>query len=454
MPQNRPTSRSDTDVYTVSRLNREARQMLETGLARLWIAGEISNLAQPASGHLYFSLKDAQAQVRCAMFRNSNRSLKFRPENGTQVLVQARVSLYEARGEFQLIADQMEEAGEGLLRRKFEELKAKLDAEGLFSVDRKQLLPAIPATIGVVTSPTGAAIRDILNILQRRYPAANIIIYPTRVQGNGANAEIVAAINSAVLRAECDVLIIARGGGSLEDLNSFNEENVARCIVQCTIPTVSGVGHEVDITIADLVADVRAPTPSGAAELVTPDRSEILRSLSNLQRRATLTLKQRTNNLASNLQQFDTRLRRLHPGAIMDQLRQEADELISRLVAVVNAKIAAQTAQRSLLTLRLRHAAPAVRLERLQKQISGNVQSLSVEIRKIISGLNTRTAVAAGSLNAVSPLATLERGYAVVRDSSSGQVSMDASALKPGDSVDIQLARGRLDATVNKVKKS
>jgi exodeoxyribonuclease VII large subunit len=454
MPQNRPTSRSDTDVYTVSRLNREARQMLETGLARLWIAGEISNLAQPASGHLYFSLKDAQAQVRCAMFRNSNRSLKFRPENGTQVLVQARVSLYEARGEFQLIADQMEEAGEGLLRRKFEELKAKLDAEGLFSVDRKQLLPAIPATIGVVTSPTGAAIRDILNILRRRYPAANIIIYPTRVQGNGANDEIVAAINSAVLRAECDVLIIARGGGSFEDLNSFNEENVARCIVQCTIPTVSGVGHEVDITIADLVADVRAPTPSGAAELVTPDRSEILRSLSNLQRRATLTLKQRTNNLASNLQQFDTRLRRLHPGAIMDQLRQEADELISRLVAVVNAKIAAQTAQRSLLTLRLRHAAPAVRLERLQKQISGNVQSLSVEIRKIISGLNTRTAVAAGSLNAVSPLATLERGYAVVRDSSSGQVSMDASALKPGDSVDIQLARGRLDATVNKVKKS
>jgi exodeoxyribonuclease VII large subunit len=454
MPQNRPTSRSDTDVYTVSRLNREARQMLETGLARLWIAGEISNLAQPASGHLYFSLKDAQAQVRCAMFRNSNRSLKFRPENGTQVLVQARVSLYEARGEFQLIADQMEEAGEGLLRRKFEELKAKLDAEGLFSVDRKQLLPAIPATIGVVTSPTGAAIRDILNILRRRYPAANIIIYPTRVQGNGANDEIVAAINSAVLRAECDVLIIARGGGSFEDLNSFNEENVARCIVQCTIPTVSGVGHEVDITIADLVADVRAPTPSGAAELVTPDRSEILRSLSNLQRRATLTLKQRTNNLASKLQQFDTRLRRLHPGAIMDQLRQEADELISRLVAVVNAKIAAQTAQRSLLTLRLRHAAPAVRLERLQKQISGNVQSLSVEIRKIISGLNTRTAVAAGSLNAVSPLATLERGYAVVRDSSSGQVSMDASALKPGDSVDIQLARGRLDATVNKVKNS
>ena len=255
MPQNRSTSRSDTDVYTVSRLNREARQMLETGLARLWIAGEISNLAQPASGHLYFSLKDAQAQVRCAMFRNSNRSLKFRPENGTQVLVQARVSLYEARGEFQLIADQMEEAGEGLLRRKFEELKAKLDAEGLFSVDRKQLLPAIPATIGVVTSPTGAAIRDILNILRRRYPAANIIIYPTRVQGNGANAEIVAAINSAVLRAECDVLIIARGGGSLEDLNSFNEENVARCIVQCTIPTVSGVGHEVDITITDLVAD-------------------------------------------------------------------------------------------------------------------------------------------------------------------------------------------------------
>jgi exodeoxyribonuclease VII large subunit len=453
MPQNRPTSPPDIDIYSVSRLNREARQMLETGLGKLWIAGEISNLARPASGHIYFSLKDAQAQVRCAMFRNANRSLKFRPENGTQVLVQARVSIYEGRGEFQLIADQMEEAGEGLLRRKFEELKAKLDAEGLFSEDRKQLLPAIPATIGVVTSPTGAAIRDIINILQRRYPAANIIIYPTRVQGKGANNEIVAAINSAVQRAECDVLIIARGGGSLEDLNSFNEENVARCIVHCPIPTVSGVGHEVDITIADLVADVRAPTPSGAAELVAPDRSEILRLLSDLQRRATLTLKQRIKNLGGNLQQFDTRLRRLHPGAIMDQLRQEADELINRLVAVVDAKMAAQSAQRRLLTLRLRHAAPAIRLERLQKQISSNVQSLTVEIRKIISGLNTRTAVAAGSLNAVSPLATLERGYAIVRDSS-GQVRMDASALKPGDAVDIQLAHGRLDATVTKVKKS
>jgi exodeoxyribonuclease VII large subunit len=454
MPPKRPESPTDTDVFTVTRLNREARRLLETGLARVWIAGEISNLARPASGHIYFTLKDAQAQVRCAMFRNSNRGLKFKPDNGMQVLVQARVSLYEARGEYQLIADQMEEAGEGLLRRKFEELKAKLDAEGLFSADRKQPLPAMPAMIGVVTSPTGAAIRDILQILKRRYPAAGIIIYPTRVQGDGANDEIIAAINTAVNRAECDVLIIARGGGSLEDLWSFNEENVARCIMQCPLPTVSGVGHEVDVTIADLVADVRAPTPSGAAELVTPDRSEILRLLLNLERRAALILKQHMSKTADQLQQFQMRLNRLHPGAVVDQLRQESDELINRLTDAVHGQIAEQDAQRRLLTMRLRHSAPRARIERLQELTRAHVQRLAIEIRRLVTDLNTRTAVAAGSLNAVSPLATLERGYAIVRNSSSGHVTRDAGALKPGDRIEAQLARGSVDATVNKVKKN
>ncbi|MGI9290776.1 MAG: exodeoxyribonuclease VII large subunit [Gammaproteobacteria bacterium] len=452
MPQNQPSDRTEPDIYTVSRLNREARRLLESGLGRVWIAGEVSNLARPASGHIYFSLKDENSQVRCAMFRNANRGLTFKPEDGMQVLVQAKVGLYEPRGEYQLVAERMEEAGEGLLRRNFEELKAKLDAEGLFSAAIKQQLPALPAMIGVVTSPTGAAVRDILHILRRRYPAAGVIIYPTRVQGEGASDEIVAAIETAVERKESDVLIIARGGGSLEDLWSFNEENVARAIAACSIPTVSGVGHEVDITIADLVADIRAPTPSGAAELVTPDRSVLLRAINDLHRRAGLMLKQQLAVSAENLRRTRTSLNRLHPGAVLDQLRQTGDELTGRMTDALLERIAELRAEYRLLTLRLKHTAPADRIERLQEQLTANRLSMAAELRELINMLSTRAAVAAGSLNAVSPLATLERGYSIVRDTK-GQVARDASRLKSGDSIEIQLARGRAAATVTKVSK-
>ncbi|MEQ8234772.1 MAG: exodeoxyribonuclease VII large subunit, partial [Gammaproteobacteria bacterium] len=273
------------DVWSISRLNEQARVVLEHGLGFVWVEGEISNLARPASGHLYFSLKDAAAQVRCAMFRNRAIGMRARPENGLHVLVYGRVSLYPARGDYQLIVETLEVAGDGLLAARFEALKRRLDGEGLFDVAHKGPLPAWPRVIGVVTSPNGAAIRDIINVLARRCPGIPVIVYPTAVQGDGAAAAIAGAIARADARAESDVLIVGRGGGSLEDLWAFNEETVARAIHAARVPIVSAVGHEVDFTIADLVADVRAPTPSAAAELVSPDVSAVQRRVRELARR-------------------------------------------------------------------------------------------------------------------------------------------------------------------------
>src|SRR6202008_4352110 len=259
------------DVYTVSRLNREVRSVLERGLSVIWVEGELSNFSQPASGHWYFSLKDRGAQLRCAMFRMQNALVGFTPRDGAQLLLRGRISVYEARGEYQLIVQRLEEAGVGALKREFERLKTRLAAEGLFAAERKRALPRFPRRIGVITSPSGAALQDILKILARRFPPAAVLIYPAPVQGAAAVPALIAALATAGARAECDVLILARGGGSLEDLRAFNDEGVARAIHDCPIPVVTGIGHEVDFTIADFVADRRAPTPSGAAEIVVPD---------------------------------------------------------------------------------------------------------------------------------------------------------------------------------------
>ncbi len=284
-PRTPAPTRTDRDVYSVSRLNKEVRLLLESGLPLLWLEGELSNFAAPASGHWYFSLKDSTAQVRCAMWRQRNTQVRFRPKDGMAVLVRARVGLYEPRGEYQLLIEHLEEAGEGALKREFEKLKARLAAEGLFAAERKRPLPAVPRRIGVVSSPTGAAIHDILRVLRARFPAAAVLLYPTAVQGAAAVPEIVRAIEAASRRNECDVLIIARGGGSLEDLWCFNDERVARAIAACRVPTVSGVGHEVDVTIADFVADVRAPTPSAAALATVPDKRGWLEMLAQLEQR-------------------------------------------------------------------------------------------------------------------------------------------------------------------------
>ncbi|MGH8305399.1 MAG: exodeoxyribonuclease VII large subunit, partial [Steroidobacteraceae bacterium] len=273
------------EVYSVARLNREVRVLLERGLGVVWVEGELSNFSQPSSGHWYFSLKDRDAQLRCAMFRMKNSLLGFTPRAGAQLLVRGRISVYEARGEYQLIVEHLEEAGVGALKREFERLKTRLAAEGLFALQRKRALPRFPQRIGVITSASGAALRDILHILARRYPPAAVLIYPTPVQGAAAVPALVAALGTASARAECDVLIVARGGGSLEDLWAFNDERVARAIHASALPVVCGVGHEVDFTIADLVADARAPTPSAAAELVVPDRAACLEAVARTAQR-------------------------------------------------------------------------------------------------------------------------------------------------------------------------
>jgi exodeoxyribonuclease VII large subunit len=300
-PDLSPNSPPPREIFTISRLNREARVLLERGLGSLWLEGEISNLSRPSSGHWYFSLKDEAAQVRCAMFRQRNLLVRFPVRDGSHVLARGRVSLYEARGEFQVVVEHLEEAGEGLLRRRFEELKARLGAEGLFDSRHKQPLPRLPGRIGVITSPTGAALRDILHILRRRFPAVPVLIYPVAVQGEAAPREIEQALRLASARRDCDVLIVARGGGSLEDLWAFNDEAVARAIFACPIPIVSGVGHEVDFTIADLVADERAPTPSGAAERVVPDRAEWLRGFALASQRVQSATRRRLNELRNDL---------------------------------------------------------------------------------------------------------------------------------------------------------
>src|ERR1700736_2078507 len=322
---------ANRDIYSVSRLNREVRVLLERGLGSLWLEAEISNLARPSSGHWYFSLKDAAAQVRCCMFRQRNMLCAFAVRDGQKVLVRARVGLYEPRGEYQLVIDHMEDAGLGALKRQFEELSAKLAAEGLFAAERKRPLPMIPKRIGVITSPTGDAIRDILHVLARRFAAVPVLIYPVSVQGAAAAAEIAAAVRFAGRRADCDVLIVARGGGSLEDLWAFNDEALARAIVASPIPIISGIGHEVDFTIADFAADVRAPTPSAAAELAVPDGEEWLNAFVRFGARLQHCMRRRLAEHGERLRWLIGRASLVSPSAKLAQQSQRLDEVEQRL---------------------------------------------------------------------------------------------------------------------------
>ena len=408
-------------VLSPSALVRMARDLLEDAFRLIWIEAEISNFSRPASGHLYFNLKDAQAQVRCAMFRTKSQYLRFKPADGVRVLARARVSLYEARGEFQLIVEHMEEAGEGALLRAFEQLKARLAAEGLFDAARKRPLPALPRRIGVITSPSGAAIRDVLSVISRRFPLAEVDIMPVPVQGKDAPPAIAGMIAAASKAKRHDVLLLTRGGGSIEDLWAFNDEAVARAIYACKVPIVSAVGHEIDFTIADFASDLRAPTPSAAAELLVPDGGEFLRrierdraQLNSCMRRALRSLSQRTDRAQARLRSLHprvrlrvgrerlgglrTRLRMLHPRT---QLRQKADRLRA-------------------LSDRMRRAAHSrLREERLR------VNEL------------------ARALNAVSPLATLERGYAILSDPASSTVIRSAQQAAPGARLQARVADGQ-----------
>jgi exodeoxyribonuclease VII large subunit len=438
------------DVFTISQLNAQARMLLERGLGSVWLEGEISNLARPASGHWYFSLKDESAQVRCAMFRTRSMLVRFPVKDGARVLARGRVSLYEARGEFQVVIDHLEEAGEGALRRRFEELKRKLLAEGLFEAARKKPLPTLPRRIGVITSPTGAALRDILHILQRRFPAVPVLVYPVAVQGEAAPREIVQALQLADARHECDVLILARGGGSLEDLMAFNEEAVARAIHACSIPIISGVGHETDVTIADFVADERAPTPSGAAERSVPDSAEYLRALAALERSLGQAMRRRLLSLQQTLYQWQRSLDRLSPRARLQQHAQRLDELEQRLQRGVLSLLERTRVRLANAQALLGRSSPARRIAPLKQRMDVAQYRLPAAIQRRLQVARERFERAMRTLNAVSPLATLERGYAIVTDAGAHVVT-DASTLAPGAPIDVRVARGSVRANVTDV---
>ena len=439
-------------ILSVSELNRAARGLLEGGFPILWVEGEISNLAQPGSGHLYFSLKDAQAQVRCALFRNRGMLLRFKPANGMKVLVRGRVSLYEPRGDYQFLVESMEDAGHGALQRAFEALKERLAKEGLFDPGLKRPLPEVPKSIGVITSPTGAAIRDILSVIRRRHPLARVIVYPVPVQGEGAAAKIAAMLGLASRRHECDVLILARGGGSLEDLWAFNEEPVARAIRASAIPVVSGVGHEIDFTIADFAEDLRAPTPSGAAELVTPDLSDwqrIFQAHADRLYQAKLRILQ---DLRRRLDWCGERLRQLHPGRVLRDRSQRLDELQLRLERGARVQLRHGRTRLAALHAVLREHSPLQRLQRASDRSTALEQRLRIAARANLSHTANRLALSLRALDAVSPLATLNRGYAIVSDATSGGTLSHIQAVKPGHTVRTRLADGTFTAEVKTVQ--
>lgn len=434
------------DIYTVSRLNREVRLLLEGGFPSLWIEGEISGLARPASGHMYFCLKDAQAQIRCALFRGQARLLASAPRDGMHVLVRARVSLYEGRGEFQLIVDHMEEAGEGALRRAFEALKARLGKEGLFDAARKRALPRLPRRIGIITSATGAVVHDIVSTLARRFPAIPVVLYPVPVQGDGAAERIAAMIRTAADRRECDVLILARGGGSLEDLWPFNEEVVARALAACPIPTVSGVGHETDFTIADLAADVRAPTPTAAAELVSPDQLEWTTRFEHTGARLAHLMRTELSRRAQHIDWLAARL--VHPRHRLTLLAQRLHALSARLVHARQRHTNHQRTALLHLSARLLHCTPLARVRASQMQCRHLYARIERECTRRVDQHRDRLQQLTQSLEALSPLRTLARGYAVALDTRTGAVLRDAATVQPGTTIDVRLARGRLRCAV------
>lgn len=438
----------ERQIYSVQQLNREVKQLLQQTFPLLWVEGELSNVAKPASGHIYFSLKDQQAQVRCAMFRNANRALAFQPEDGMQVLVRARVGIYEPRGEYQLTIEHMEEAGVGILQRKYEELKQKLNQEGLFETSHKKALPSYPKIVSIVTSATGAAIRDILSVLHRRYPLLTIRIYAVAVQGAESAGAIVDAIQTINKRKDSDVVILARGGGSIEDLWSFNEEIVARAIYVSNIPVVVGVGHEVDFTIADFVADVRAATPTAAAELITPHRDELLTLFEQYES----TLLYQTRDLLSNLHQavdwLTQRLQFLHPKQTIQRKQELLSELQRRAQSAVKFSLSKQVSLFNEVFIRFKHQSPEIRVREakiklldLHKQMYRNMQ-ISLELKQQTLGSLART------LDVVSPLGTLNRGYAIVSNLDTGQILHDSKQVSKNDKLSIQLAKGRLSAKV------
>ncbi|BDP34209.1 TPA: exodeoxyribonuclease VII large subunit [Vibrio parahaemolyticus] len=441
-------SKTNQNIFTVSRLNAEVRLLLENEMGIVWLVGEISNFSAPVSGHWYLTLKDSRAQVKCAMFRGNNRRVTFKPANGNQVLVKARLSLYEPRGDYQLIIESMQPEGDGRLQQEFEELKMKLAAEGLFAQTNKLPLPEHPKRVGIITSKTGAALYDILDVLKRRDPSLPVVIYPTMVQGDDAAIQIAQAIGRANSRNECDVLIVGRGGGSLEDLWCFNNEILARTIAASQIPIISAVGHEVDMTIADFVADVRAPTPSAAAELVSRDNSHKDQSLVAKQHKLASAMRYYLAQQKQQSAQLLHRLERQHPSYQLQRQAQQLDELDMRLRRAMQRFIDTrqQAVERKHHRLQLnspiKHLAQQKsRLERVEHKLMDAMD------RKLLT-MRHQLAIAAEKLDTVSPLATLKRGYSITQ-TDQGKVVTSADDVKTGDLLVTRLANGEIHSTVS-----
>ncbi|CUU24897.1 exodeoxyribonuclease VII large subunit [Duffyella gerundensis] len=440
----------NANIFTVSRLNTTVRKLLEMEMGQIWLSAEISNFSQPSSGHWYFTLKDDGAQVRCAMFRNSNRRVTFRPQNGQQVLVRATITLYEPRGDYQLIAESMQPAGDGLLQQQFEQLKMRLAAEGLFEQMHKQPLPDPAQQVGVITSSTGAALHDVLRVLHRRDPSLPVIIYPTPVQGQDAPAAIVRAIEIANQRAECDVLIVGRGGGSLEDLWSFNDERVARAIFASRIPIVSAVGHETDVTIADFVADLRAPTPSAAAELVSRNQIELLRQLQSQQQRMEMAMDYYLAQQQRAWSRLHHRLQQQHPQLRLARQQTTLFRLQRRLDDAIQLQLRQATRTQDRLTQRLAQQQPEARLHRAQQQLQQWHYRLQQAVFQQLNRDKQRFGVRAAQLEAVSPLATLARGFSVTT-AADGNVVKKTSQLQRGETLKTRLDDGWIESQITDI---
>lgn len=442
-------SQSAHDVFTVSQLNQRAKQLLEITFNSVKVEGEISNLSRPSSGHWYFTLKDKGAQVRCAMFRSRTTQVKFQPKEGDQIVVRGKVSLYENRGDYQLIVDAMKPAGEGQLQQAFIQLKQKLGAEGLFALESKQALPPEIKRIAVITSPTGAAVHDILTVLKRRFPAIEVDIYPVQVQGQEAARQIIWSINQANSDARADVIIAGRGGGSIEDLWCFNDENLARTIFNSRLPVVSAVGHEVDFTIADFVADVRAPTPSAAAEMLSPDQQEYWQRLTGLSTQLEKSIQQQLQNKQWQLQSIQPGLQ--HPGDKLTQYAQTLDMLELRIQQSQQNRLAHLQQRLNNSQQKLQQQSPANTLQKVDAQLSYLQQRLSAAIKHVIANKKERLQQHALLLNAVSPLQTLGRGYAILQTESE-TVVRDSHDVKKGDLLSARIGHGQLNLIVEKVK--
>lgn len=442
------------EIYSVSSLNQSVAKLLEQTYAWIWVEGEISNLATPASGHIYFSLKDRDAQISCAMFKGRNRTLSFQPENGNQVLVRAKVSLYQPRGNYQLIVDRMEEAGDGALRRQFEQLKNKLSVEGLFDQANKMDIPSLPESIAIITSKTGAAIHDVLSVIERRFPSIPVKLFPVPVQGSDAAPAICNAIELIGENAEngeidCDVILLVRGGGSLEDLWSFNEESVARAIYHCPIPIVSGVGHEVDVTIADFVADIRAATPSAAAETVTPDQSAWIQSFDYYAERLQQLMKDKIERRIENIHWLRRRLQIQHPENQIANARLRVNELSNRLIRNSQNMLSHQKSRLATCAANLNSHNPQLLLKQNSQQLSYLNMRLQTATVNAITTKKSQFSNVARTLNAISPLQTLERGYSITLDSK-GNTIQSSTQLEINDNIETRLRNGRIISRVEK----